>query len=193
MKIHTSVALAAILLAVPTLAPAQTAGSTGTNQATPMQQAPAGTPAGVNAAPLSDKDFVTAAATANRFEIQEAELALAQADDAKLKEFARMMVADHSTALKDLEAAARDAGIALPAEPALDQAHATKLAALKARRGADFDKAYRTDQVQARQEAVTLLETYKRSGAKEPLRAWAGKTLPVVKKHLEAITSMNMR
>jgi putative membrane protein len=172
-------------------AQAQTTGGQGSNQATPMQQSPAGTPAGVNAAAPSDKDFVAAAAVANRFEVQEGELALSQASDAKLKEFARMMVTDHTASLKALEAAAKEAGIPVPAEPALDQAHSAKIAALKRRKGAEFDQAYRGDQMQAHQEALTLLETYQRIGAKEPLRAWAAKTLPVVKKHLEMLTSIN--
>src|SRR5437763_1577842 len=75
------------------------------NQGAVMQEAPAGT--GALSAPLSDADFVRRATIANRFEIEEAQLAVAQGSDARLKEFARTMVMDHGAALKDLEAAAR--------------------------------------------------------------------------------------
>lgn len=192
MRIELGIAAAGLLLMMASLpAQSQTTGGQGTNQSNPMQQAPAGTPAGVNAASLSDQDFVAAAAVANRFEIQAAELALAQAGDAKLKEFARMMLTDHKAALQELEAAAKEAAVAMPTEPALDQSHATKIAALESRKDpADFDRAYRVDQMQAHQQAVTLLETYQRTGAKNSLRVWATKTLPVVKKHLEKLSSM---
>jgi len=192
MRNELCTALAGVLLIASVPAQAQTMGGQGTNQSTPMQRAPAGTPAGVNAAPLSDQDFVAAAAVADRFEIQGAKLALVRAGDAKLKEFARMMLTDHKAALQELEAAAKEAGVVMPTEPALDQSHATKIVALEGRTDpADFDRAYRTDQMQAHQQAVTLLETYQRTGAKNSLRVWAAKTLPVVKKHLEMLNSMN--
>lgn len=191
MKNMACIAAAATLLIATAPARSQTMGGQGSNQATPMQQAPAGTPAGVNAAPLSDQDFVAAAAVANRFEIQSAELALARAGDAKLKEFARMMLTDHKAALQELEAAAKEAGVAMPTEPALDQSHATKIAALESRKDStNFDQAYRTDQMHAHQQAVTLLEMYQRTGTKNSLRVWATKTLPVVKKHLEMLNTM---
>lgn len=191
MKNMVCIAAATTLLIATAPARSQTMGGQGSNQATPMQQAPAGTPAGVNAAPLSDQDFVAAAAVANRFEIQSAELALARAGDARLKEFARMMLTDHKAALRELEAAAKEAGVAMPTEPALDQSHATKIAALESRKDpTNFDQAYRTDQMHAHQQAVTLLEMYQRTGTKNSLRVWATKTLPVVKKHLEMLATM---
>lgn len=191
MKNMVCIAAATTLLIATAPARSQTMGGQGSNQATPMQQAPAGTPAGVNAAPLSDQDFVAAAAVANRFEIQSAELALARAGDARLKEFARMMLTDHKAALRELEAAAKEAGVAMPTEPALDQSHATKISALESRKDpTNFDQAYRTDQMHAHQQAMTLLEMYQRTGTKNSLRVWATKTLPVVKKHLEMLATM---
>lgn len=182
---------AAILLFATPPVYAQPTGGQGTNQATPMQQAPAGSPAGVSAAPLPEREFVAAAAIANRFEIQSAELALARAGDAKLKEFARTMLTDHKAALEKLGAAANEAGVAMPTEPALDQTYETKIAALERRTNpAEFDQAYRTDQAQAHQQTLTLLETYQRIGAKEPLRIWAANTAAVVRRHLEMLDTM---
>lgn len=193
MRNELGIATAGILLMmVAAPAQSQTTGGQGSNHGTPMQQTPAGSAAGVRAAPLPDREFVAAAAVANRFEIQSAELALDRAGDAKLKEFARMMLTDHKAALAELETAAKEAGVAFPAEPGLDQTHATKIAALERRKDpVEFDQAYRTDQIHAHQQAVTLLETYQRIGAKEPLRVWAAKTLPAVKKHLVVLNTMN--
>lgn len=192
MRRMLGIATGGLLLAtVSAPAQSQTTGGQGTNQSTPMQQAPAGAPAGVISTPLPEREFVAAAAMANRFEIQSAELALARAGDANLKEFARMMLTDHKAALEKLEAAAVEAGVAMPTEPALDQTHATKIAALERRTNpAEFDQAYRTDQAQAHQQTLTLLETYQRIGAKEPLRIWAASTAAVVRKHLEMLDTM---
>ena len=185
----TGTVAAVLAISLPTQA--QTIGGQGANQATPMQEKPSGTPAGVNAAPVPERKFVAAAATANRYEIQTAELALTRAGDAKLKEFARMMLTDHKRALEQLAAAAKEADVAMPTGSALDQPHASKLASLESRKNpGEFDQAYRTDQVQAHQQALTLLETYQRIGAKEPLRVWAAKTLPAVRKHLEMLNAM---
>lgn len=191
MKRMVCITTAAMLLLTTIPGLSQSTGGQGINQATPMQQAPAGSPAGVSAAPLPEREFVAAAVFANRFEIQSAELALARAGDTKLKEFARMMLTDHTMALEKLEEAAKEAGVVMPTEPALDQTYATKFAALERRTDpAEFDQAYRTDQAQAHQQTLTLLETYQRIGAKEPLRIWAANTATVVRKHLGVLDTM---
>ena len=96
-----------------------------TNQGAVMQDRPAGTAPGARSTPLGDAEFVRRAAIANRFEIEEAQLALAQGGDPRLKEFARTMVMDHGVALKDLETAARMAGVTVP-DRKLDEAHQAK-------------------------------------------------------------------
>jgi putative membrane protein len=141
---------------------------------------------------MSDQQFALAAAIANKFEVVEGGLALAQASDPKLKDFARMMVKDHTVALQELRTAAKAANIALPADIAPDQAHQAKINAIKNRRGADFDQAYRTDQVQAHQQAIALLDTYATSGGSPALKAWAAKTLPAVRKHFDLLQALGM-
>ena len=139
---------------------------------------------------LGDAEFVRRAAMANRFEIEEAQLALALGSDSRLKEFARTMVMDHGAALKDLEPAGRMAGVTLP-DGRFDEAHQAKINAISRKKGADFDRQYRADQRQAHDDAVALLVAYQRSGKSEQLRAWAIKALPVVRKHRETIGTLN--
>lgn len=176
---------------VATAASGQTTGGQGTtNQGAVMQDTPAGTAPGARSTPLGDAEFVRRAVSANRFEIEEAQLALAQGSDARLKEFARTMVMDHGMALKDLEAAARMAGVTLP-DRKFDETHQAKINAISRKKGADFDQQYRADQRQAHDDAIALLVAYQQSGKSEQLRAWAIKTLPVVRKHREAIGALN--
>ena len=153
-----------------------------TNQGAAMQET----------APVGDAEFVRRAAIANRFEIEEAQLALAHGNDPWLKEFARTMVMDHGAALKDMETAARMAGVTVP-DRKFDEAHQATINALSRKRGADFDRQYRADQRRAHDEAIALLVAYQRSGGSEQLRAWAIKMLPVVRKHREAIGTVNVQ
>jgi putative membrane protein len=151
-----------------------------------MQDRPAGAAPGARSAPLGDAEFVRRAVIANRFEVEEAQLALAQGSDPRLKEFARTMVMDHGAALKDLEMAARAAGVTVP-DRKFDETHQAKINAISRKKGADFDQQYRADQRQAHDDAIALLVVYEQNGKSEQLRAWAIKTLPVVRKHREAI------
>ena len=156
-----------------------------TNQGAVIPEAP-----GARSAALGDAEFVRRAAIANRFEIEEAQLALAQGSDPRLKEFARTMVMDHGVALKDLETAARMAGVTVP-DRTLDDAHQARINVLSRKKGADFDQQYRADQRQAHDEAIALLVAYQQSGRSEQLRAWTIKMLPAVRKHREAIGALN--
>jgi putative membrane protein len=174
-----------------------TGGQTGTgnpvtNPATPMQQQPSGTNPGSAATQMSPLQFVLTVGSANKFEILEGELALARASDPKLKEFARVMVKDHMAAMQELQAAAKAANIVLPPNIALDAMHQAKLNAMQNRKGADFDQAYRTDQVQVHQQTIALLDTYATTGGNPALKAWAAKTLPLVRKHFEHLQGMGM-
>jgi putative membrane protein len=174
-----------------------TGGQTGpgnplSNPATPMQQQPSGTNPGTAATQISPQQFALTVGSANKFEVMEGELALAQASDPMLKDFARMMVKDHTVALQELQAAAKAANIVLPPDIALDTMHQAKINAIKNRKGAEFDQAYRTDQVQAHQQTMAILDTYATSGGNSALKAWAAKALPVVRKHFEHLQALGM-
>jgi putative membrane protein len=197
---------AAIALAIGVLAPhllaagvrgQSTGGQRGTgnpmtNAATPMQQQPSGTNPGTAATQMSPQQFALTVGSANKFEVVEGELALAQASDPKLKDFARMMVKDHTVALQELQAAAKAATVVLPPDIALDAMHQAKINAIRNRKGADFDQAYRTDQVQAHQQTIAILDTYATAGGNSALKAWAAKALPIVRKHFDHLQALGM-
>ena len=136
----------------------------------------------------SPAEFTTQVSMANRFEIEEAELALKQSSDEKVKAFAQMMVQDHTAAEKGLESAAKAAGAA--PVPQLDAAHRQLVDALKGKSGAEFDKAYIADQLAAHSQAVEILTGFSASGGDPALKDWAKAALPIVKKHLDHVRSM---
>ncbi|ESX21240.1 DUF4142 domain-containing protein [Mesorhizobium sp. M1148] len=58
-------------------------------------------------ATTSPQEFVKAAASSDMFEIQSSELALRKSKTSRVKEFARMMIKDHTTSSKRLIAGQR--------------------------------------------------------------------------------------
>lgn len=185
----SALAVAAMLIASP--ASTQTSTPSGTNLGTPMQQQPGGE---AKAAPIaSDREFVLAAADANRFEVLQGELALSRTSDPKVKAFADMMVKEHSAALEKLRAAARKANVALPVDVSISQAHQSEIQALGKRSAAEFDEAYRKDQIEAHRNAFALVDSYRTQGSNPELRAWASEAAALVTKHqqhLEALRSL---
>ncbi len=146
-------------------------------------------PAFAQSAP-SAADFATKASVGNTFEVDESQLALKQASSTKVKAFARMMIADHTKAEKKLQAAAKTSGANVAMS--LDDPHQAMVTALQGKTGADFDKAYVADQVQAHTETAALLTDYKKSGTDAKLKAWTTATLPAVEMHLKKVQALSM-
>ncbi|WP_131116657.1 DUF4142 domain-containing protein [Lichenihabitans psoromatis] len=136
-------------------------------------------------------DFAMKASVGNTFEVAESKLALKQGASPKVKAFARKMIKDHDMAEKKLQTAAKGSGATVAMS--LDDPHQALVTALQAKTGADFDKAYVADQIQAHQDTAALLASYKDAGDDAKLKTWATKTLPTVNMHLkmaEAMSSM---
>ena len=165
MKMHLVTALAlALALPVPAFAQA-TNDSGGAARADPQPEAEA---------------FARTAAISGQFEIETSKLALQQAKDPAVKAFAETMIADHTKAGEEL---ARIAGV-MPLPTELDPPHADLLKTLQAS-GADFDRVYVAQQVDAHREAVALFTSFSTIGPNGAFRAFAAKTLPVLQMHQE--------
>jgi putative membrane protein len=129
----------------------------------------------------SDRDFVTKAAQDGMAEVALGELALKQASNNEVKQFAQRMVNDHSKANNELKELASKKGIAFPSEAsAKHKAAQDRMAKLS---GADFDREYMRAMVKDHDNAVALFEKQSRSGSDPELKAWAEKTLPVLREH----------
>ncbi|MBX9581537.1 MAG: DUF4142 domain-containing protein [Gemmataceae bacterium] len=132
---------------------------------------------------VTDAEFVKMAASGGMFEVKSSELAKDQGQSAEVKKFADQMIKDHGKANKELEAAAKKAGLEVPTK--LTDEHAKLLDTVKAAKGSGFDQAYMTAQVQAHEEAVALFEAASKSVKDAGLKEFATKTLPVIKEHYE--------
>jgi putative membrane protein len=139
---------------------------------------------------LNDKDatFVKKVASIGAEEVEAGKLAAEHASDAQVKEFASTMVDDHSKANDELKSIVENKGISLPDAP--QGAQKTELDSLKSKSGAAFDQAYANANVKGHQEAVRLFTTASKSAKDPEVKAFAEKTLPTLKHHLEMAQTM---
>jgi len=139
-------------------------------------------------AKMSAQDFTTMAASSDMFEIRSSELALQKSQKPAVKQFAQMMIKDHTTSSKNLMAAAQQDGVKVPAE--MTQKHAGQFKTLSSTDAQAFDAAYVEAQLAGHQEAVMLMTSFAKTGDGGALQAHAQKTAPVVQMHLEHLQQM---
>lgn len=140
--------------------------------------------------PSTPQEFADLAAASDQFEIESGTIAQEKAQAGPVKEFAAMLVKDHTKSTADLKAAAGQADPAITPAPVLDAEQTANLAALRAASGADFDRLYIQQQIPAHEKALALLQGYSASGDAVPLRDFASKVAPVVQQHLEHARSL---
>lgn len=144
------------------------------------------TPMAVN---TDDSKFATDAANAGLAEVALGKLAETKAANAKVKNFAEMMVKDHSKANDELMAIAKTKNITLPAAP--DAEHQKKLDDLSKLSGKDFDKAYVDAMVDGHKKVLDMMKMAADKCSDSELKAFAAKTAPVVQMHLDAINKIH--
>ena len=166
---------AALLLTTPALA--QSVGEkTGVNSA-------------LSIAPTT-ADFVKEMAISDMFEIQSNKLG-EERGNASEKSFAQMMVKDHTKTSGELKAMVASGDIKEELPMALDDSHKSKLDKLGGYKGDDFTSEFKSQQVSAHKDAVSLFERYAKGGDNAKLKDWAGKTLPALKHHLDMAQNLS--
>jgi len=137
---------------------------------------------------MTPQDFATAAGSSDLFEIESSKMALKKTGSASVKQFAEMMIKDHTAATADLKAAAQQDGVAVPRQMvSKDVKNIDRLEKLS---GGAFDNKYITEQRAAHQQALALLAAYSKDGSAAALKAHAAKTAPVVEMHLDHLKTL---
>lgn len=137
-----------------------------------------------------DRDFAMAVAVFSKFSVIAGQVAMIETRDGRLKDFAELMVKDHTAALARLRSIAGRSSIALPAVIGPDDAYRAKIAAVQKRTGAAFDRAYCTQQMGALQDAEVLLQSYARTGGNARFRSWARKMIGLVQQHQRQLSEI---
>jgi putative membrane protein len=132
-------------------------------------------------APLShhDKSFIEKAAKSGEEEVALSQIALQRAADPQVKEFAQMMVTDHTGANTELTSLASARSVEIPA------ASDHEINKWSQKTDKDFDEDYMEKMVKDHKEAVELFQKEADKGEDADLKAFAAKTLPALQSHLE--------
>ena len=140
-------------------------------------------------APTTAAAYVRMAGASDQYEIQSSRLLLQTTQSQQLRDFATMMVTDHTKSTADVKAAAQSAGMTVP-PPRLDTTGLKNVAALRATRGTVRDQLYLRQQKAAHQRALTLHQGYAANGTVAGLKTVAGQIAPVVQGHLDMLNGM---
>lgn len=124
-----------------------------------------------------------AASAAGLAEVKLASLATQNAGSDDVKAFGKTMVKDHIAAGDELKSIATAKSIPVSSEP--KPADVQAAAAMATKNGAAFDQAFKQKMVADHQKVIALFTTESTKGQDANLKAFATKTLPTLKHHLE--------
>ncbi len=134
---------------------------------------------------ILDADSGAVARTINDGEIQMAQLALANASSRAVREYAQMMITDHTAANAQLQSAGfgmRENAITRTLNGEVNR----MMTRLRGRSGADFDRAYIGSQINMHQSALEMMRTTLMPSVQEDrLRTTLGTMRETVQMHLE--------
>jgi len=139
--------------------------------------------------PTTGAAYVKAAGASDKYEIESSKLVLSTTQNANLKAYANMMIANHTKSTGDVKAAATGSNVPI-APPALDATGLRNVAALRVIRGSARDRLYVMQQKTSHQKALALHQGYAANGDTPALKNTAGMIVPVVQHHIEMLQSM---
>lgn len=155
--------------------------------------------AAMNAAPgdasaaLPTSDYVMKAGQSDQFEIQEGQLAASMGRMSSVKSFGAMMVTEHRKTTATLTRAVGETGMTPPPPPPLTADQQAQIDQLRGLSGADFDRAYVSQQIASHQEALMVQANYAKGGSDAKLRKVAASTVPIVQGHLNTLTTLQAK
>lgn len=141
-----------------------------------------GDPNGPTAPHKDDKEFMMSAAHSDQNEIQQSKMALAKGVTGMAKTMADKMIADHAKSTADLKKIAAKKGITLPAD--MDAEHKAMKPAMEKLSGKDFEAKYLAQMETDHQKTANTMMAHEKMTKDADLKAFIGKTLPVVQQHL---------
>jgi putative membrane protein len=129
-----------------------------------------------------DNEFMMTAAHSDQNEIQQSKMALAKGVTGMAKEMANKMIADHSKSTADLKKIAAKKGVTLPTD--MDAEHKALAPTMEKLSGKDFEQKYMAQMVADHQKTANTMMAHEKMTQDPDVKAFIGKTLPVVQQHL---------
>ena len=132
---------------------------------------------------MTDQEFVDFAAQTDMMEAHLGQLASSNASAQGVKDYAQMLVTDHTNDYNQLNTVAGKANLVMP--KGLDAAHDKMAAPFEKLHGAAFDHRYIQEMVAGHTKAVAIYTKEAASAQNPDLKAYANQALPVLQKHLD--------
>ncbi|MDF2445819.1 MAG: putative outer membrane protein [Moraxellaceae bacterium] len=129
-----------------------------------------------------DRNFIEDAITGNLAEIQLGQIAQQRAQNPMVRDYAGMMVNDHTPARQRLMTMASQYGVTPPTE--LDFMHRRMDKKLRKAEVNEFDEMYIKSQVKDHKKMVELMEEQIQDGENPELKRFASEMLPKIREHL---------
>jgi putative membrane protein len=138
----------------------------------------------IDAPALPAQDFANFSASSDAYEIASAKLAKEKSTSDKIKDFAAMLVTEHTDSTAQLKEAGEDAVPAITPDATLTAEQSANLDKLRAATGAGFDAEFKAQQISAHEKALAAMQSYAASGDMPSIEAFATNAAPVIEKHL---------
>jgi putative membrane protein len=132
----------------------------------------------------SDQQFLNFAAETDMTEAHLGQLAADQASAQEVKDFAQMLVTDHTNDYQQLGMLATKAGATIP--KGLDAQHDKVIVPFEKLKGAAFDRRYAREMVMGHTKAIAEYKRAAENAQSADIKAYATQTLPTLEKHLQA-------
>jgi putative membrane protein len=139
---------------------------------------------------MSPQAFTEQAAVIGQAEVELGKVAMNNAGDAKIREYAERLVKDHTEAAAKLNRIAAKEGLQVP--QTLDGEHQALKQKLSGLKGSAFDREYTKAMAKGHDKAVALFEAASQGVAMpDDLKEFAAATLPTLEQHRELAHSLH--
>jgi putative membrane protein len=143
------------------------------------------------AAAMTDQQFVDFAAQTDMLEAHLGQMAADQASRQDVKDYAQMLVSDHTSDYQQLSDVAAKANLTVP--KGLDDEHNKMIAPMGKLKGAAFDARYIHEMVAGHTKAISVYTKESTDAQNGDLKAYASATLPTLQKHLDGAKDLEKK
>jgi putative membrane protein len=138
---------------------------------------------------MSDQKFVDFAAQTDMVEANLGQLADSAASSQQVKDYAQMLVTDHTNDFNQLYGIANQANLTMPS--AINTANSKMMIApFQKVKGAAFDKKYVHEMIAGHTKAIAIYKKEAADAENPALKAYAEQTLPALQKHLDGAKAL---
>lgn len=136
----------------------------------------------------SDEKFIKEATKGGMKEVAMGKQGSTMASSTRVKNFAEMMVRDHTKANNELKSLTQKNKINVSHEDDMDnkKANDDDMKDMRNKSGMDYDKEYMDKMVKDHEKDIELFKSEAKNGKNATVKSWASKTLPVLEMHLDS-------